>query len=161
MEATNKIQIKGPGMFLTFAGTGRSIWQTEMLNLTFHPVKKNKREILCTKAHEACCSHISSLLRFLYFAYLSSCPLHHPHTMEQQILVVLAEAFGASSAAKPWQRIPVTAMDSLWNWARRCQEKCYVGILDRSLLHLMYCFTGLQSKLWLFSSALSATPCFV
>lgn len=61
-----------------------------MLNLTLHSMKKNKQEILCTKAHKACCSHISSLLIFLYFAHLSSCPLHcHPHTMEQQLLVVL------------------------------------------------------------------------
>lgn len=149
-------------MSKTFAGTERSIWQTEILNLTLHLMKKNKQEILCTKARKACCSHISSLLTFLYFAHLSSCPLRcHPRTLEQQLLVVLTEAFGTSSAAKPWQRIPATAMDSVWNSRRKCQETCYLGILDQSLLHLTCCFTGLQSKSWLFSSAFSATPCFV
>lgn len=92
-----------------------------MLNLTLHPMKKNKWEILCTMEYKARCSHVSSLLAFLYFAHLSSCPLCcHPDSMEQQLLVVLTEAFGASSAANPHQRIPVTAVDSVWKWGRRC-----------------------------------------
>lgn len=35
-------------------GTERPLSHTEMLNLTVHPMKKNKQEILCSKTHKAC-----------------------------------------------------------------------------------------------------------
>lgn len=162
METTHKIQIKSARMSLTFAGTARSTWDTEMLNLTLHPMKKSKWK-MCTKAHKACFSHRGSLLIFLYFAHLASCPLScHPYPSEQQLLVVLTEAFGASSAAKPWQRIPVIAMGSVRGWGgdvKRMLPGHFLSVL--ATFDILFYYRRLPTKFWLLSSAPSATLCFV
>lgn len=162
METTHKIQIKSTRMSLISAGTARSTWDTEMLNPTLHLMKKNKWK-MCTKAHKACCSHRSSLLTFLYFAHLASCPLScHPYPLEQQLWLVLTEAFGASSAAKPWPRTPVIAMDSVWDWGgdiKRVLPGDFWSIL--AIFDILFYYRRLPTKFWLLSSAPSATLCFV
>lgn len=66
------------------AGTERSLSHTEMVNLTVHPMKKNKQEMLCSKAHKACllpCKFPTYIpLLCPYFLFSLCC---HPHAMQQ------------------------------------------------------------------------------